>query len=136
MKALDENSPRSIQLPPSLLLIALGPRLMLLGDRHQRGYPPTSRSDLKASVGFKRTSTTDVGIVDGASAAPALPAVAGTTVATRFAQYSWYSAMVRNTPTNRRRHSAVAAQPWSEGRRLMACWLLLTDDRLWRKCRI
>jgi hypothetical protein len=28
-------------------------------------------------------------------------------------QCSWYSGMLRNTATNRRRHSAVTAQPWA-----------------------
>src|ERR1035437_4633819 len=32
-------------------------------------------------------------------------------------QYSWYSRMLRNTATDRRRHSAVTAQTRAEGRR-------------------
>jgi hypothetical protein len=31
-------------------------------------------------------------------------------------QYSWYSEMLRNTATDRRRHSAVTAQTRAEGR--------------------
>jgi hypothetical protein len=29
-------------------------------------------------------------------------------------QSGWYSGMLRNTATDRRRHSAVTAQPWAE----------------------
>src|ERR1019366_438607 len=53
-------------------------------------------------------------------------------------QYSWYPEMVRNTTTDRRRHSAVTAQPWSEGRRLVARWLFfdrpssLRQTRIWK----
>ena len=33
-----------------------------------------------------------------------------------YFQYGWYARRLRNTTTNRRRHSAVTAQPWADGR--------------------